>query len=134
MSLSQCCLRSLLIYPNYPGMGSTHLASPKIYSSSHESIITMALRRATRLTLRAVWPAACTEGSCHDAVVGFAVRGHYVSYYPFLSDLFLYSHPCVPVHMSCIVITLDIMYHHPPLRYVLLSLVFPIHVSYILDR
>jgi len=96
-SLSLCCLRLLLIYPIYPGMRSTHHASPKTYSSSHESTITMASRRATPLTLRAVSPAACTEGSCRDAVVGFAVCGHYVSYYPLLSDLILYSHPCVPV-------------------------------------
>ena len=58
----------------------------------HESTITMVSRRATRLNLRAVWrpSVACnslTEGSCHDAVVGFAVRGHYVSYYPFLSQI-----------------------------------------------
>jgi hypothetical protein len=94
----------------------------------------MASRRATQLTHLAVSPAACTESSCRDAVVGFADHGHYVSYFLFLSDLILYSHPCVPVHMSCVFIMLGIMYHHPPLRSVLLSLVFPIHVSYILDR
>jgi len=94
----------------------------------------MASRRATRLTLRAVSPAACTEGSCRDAVVGFAVCGHYVSYYLLLSDLILYSHPCVPVDMSCIVIMLGIMYYTPPLRSVYLSSIFPIQVSYNLDR
>jgi len=94
-SLSLCCLRLLLIYPIYPGMRSTHLASLKTYSSSDEGTITMASRRATRLTLRAVSPAACTEGSCRDAVVGFAVCGHYVSCWAScitlrLSDLFIY--------------------------------------------
>ena len=129
-SLFECCPRSLLIYPIYPGMRSTPLVSPKTYSSSHESTVTMASRRATRLTLRAVTPAAFTEGSCRDVVIGFTVHGHYVSYYPFLSGLILYFHPCVPVHMSCIVI----MYHHSPLRSILLlSSGFPIHVSYILD-
>ena len=116
------------------GMRSTHLASPKTYSSSHESTITMASRRATRLTLQAILPAACTDGSSRDAVIGFAVHGHYVSYSPFLSDLTLYSHPCFPVHVSYIVILSSIMYHYPPLRSILLSSVFPIHVSYILDR
>ena len=133
-SLFECCPRSLLIYPIYPGMRSTPLASPKTYSSSHESTVTMASRQTTRLTLRAVTPAAFTEGSCRDVVIGFTVHGHYVSYYPFLSGLILYSHPCVPVHVSYIVIMSSIMYHYPPLRSILLSSVFPIHVSYILDR
>jgi hypothetical protein len=52
--LSQFYPLSLSIHPIYPGMGSTHLVSRKIYSCSDETSFCSLSRRATRLNLLVV--------------------------------------------------------------------------------